>query len=125
MLEFNKFLKGDACDDIKFYAMLTFCINLIGNKLFKIVFLFETIFIFPQHYLSLEVCMIYPDSYWPSTYLYPLWACPPLCGFGAWDFLSMAIKNLKFNTLIMLHEIRESFQKSHFRDQQQKLYLAT
>ena len=28
-----------------------------------------------------------------SVYLYPSWACPPLCGLGAWDFLSMAIKN--------------------------------
>ena len=27
--------------------------------------------------------------------------------------------------LIMLHEIKESFQKSHFRDQRPKLYLVT
>ena len=76
MLEFNIFLKGDACDVTKFYAILTFCINSIGNKLLKIVFLFETTFIFPQHYLSREVCMIYPDFYWLSTYPYPSWACP-------------------------------------------------
>ena len=95
LLKFNKFLKGDASDAIKFYAMLTFCINLTDNKIFKIVFLFETTLIFPQLYLSCEVCMIYPDFYWPSAYLYPSWACPPLCGFGAWDFLSMAIKKLK------------------------------
>ena len=93
LLKFNIFLKGDACDVTKFYAMLIFCINLTGNKLFKIVFLFKTTFIFPQLYLSREVCMIYPDLYWLSTYPYPLWACPPLCGLGAWDFLSMAIKN--------------------------------
>ena len=60
-----------AWDVTKFYAMLTFCITLIGNKLFKIVFLFETTFIFPQHYLSCEVCMIYLDSYWLSAYLLP------------------------------------------------------
>ena len=60
-----------AWDVTKFYAMLTFCITLIGNKLFKIVFLFETTFIFPQHYLSREVCMIYPNSYWLSAYLLP------------------------------------------------------
>ena len=108
-----------------FMQCLLFYINSIGNKLFKIVFSFETIFIFPQLYLSHEVCMIYPDSYWPSAYLYPSWACSPLCGFDAWDFLSMAIKNLKFEMLSMLREIRESFQKSHFRDQRQKLYLAT
>ena len=58
--------------------MLTFCINLTDNKLFKIVFLFETIFIFPQLYLSREVCMIYPDFYWLSAYLYPSWGCHPL-----------------------------------------------
>ena len=125
MLKFNKFLKGDACDVTTFYAVLTFCIVSVGNELFKIVFLFETTFIFPQLYLSREVCMIYPDFHWPSAHSYPSWACPPLCGFGAWNFLSMAIKNLKFNTLIMLREIRESFQKSHFCDQRQKLYLAT
>ena len=105
--------------------MLTFCINLTDKKLFKIVFLFKTTLIFPQLYLSREVGMVYLDSYWPSTYLYPSWACPPLCGFDAWDFLSMAIKNLKFETLFMPREIGESFQKSHFRDQHQKLYLAT
>ena len=91
-MKFNNFLKGDACDVTKFFAMLTFCINSIGNQLFKIVFLFETTLIFPQHYLSCEVCMIYLDSYWLSAYLLafvdvstPLW-------LGAWDFLSMAIK---------------------------------
>ena len=125
MLEFNIILKVDACDGIKFYAVLTFCINSTDNKLFKIIFLFETTFIFPQLYLSHEVCMIYPDFYWLSTYPYPSWACPPLCGFSAWDFLSMAIKYLNFNMLIMLSEIRKSFQKLHFRDQRQKLYLAT
>ena len=51
--------------------MLTFCITSIGNKLFKIVFLFETTFIFPQHYLSREACMVYSDSYWLNAYLLP------------------------------------------------------
>ena len=78
---------------LNFMQCLLFRIISIGNKLFKIVFLFETTLIFPQLYLSHEVCMIYQDSYWLNAYLYPLWACPPLCGFGAWDFLSMAIKN--------------------------------
>ena len=48
--------------------MLTFCIHSTDNKLFKIVFLFETTLIFPQLYLSREVCMIYPDFYWLSAY---------------------------------------------------------
>ena len=100
MLEFNIFLKGDACDVTKFYAILTFCINSIGNKLFKIVFLFETTFIFPQHYLSREVCMIYPDFYWLSTYPYPSWACPPFCGLGAWDFARL--KNLFKNRIFVI-----------------------
>ena len=73
--------------------MLTFCIISIGNKLFKIVFLFETIFIFPQQSPSREVCMIYPDSYWLSTYLLPFMGVSTPLWFGAWDFLSMAIKN--------------------------------
>ena len=71
LLKFNSFLMVSAWDVTKFHAMLTFCITLIGNKLFKIIFLFETTFIFPQHYLSREVCMIYPDSYWLSAYLLP------------------------------------------------------
>ena len=91
MLKFNNFLKVGAWDVTKFYAMLTFCINLIGNKLFKIVFLFETTFIFPQHYFSREVCMIYPDCYWLSTYLLPFVGVSTLLWFGAWNFLSMAI----------------------------------
>ena len=81
----------NALDVIKFYAMLTFCINSIGNKLFKIVFLFETTFIFPQHYLSHEVCMIYLDYYWLSAYLLPFVGMSILLWFGAWNFLSMAI----------------------------------
>ena len=112
MLKFNKFLKGDACDVTKFYAVLTFCIISIGNKLFKIVFLFETILIFPQLYLSREVCMIYLDSYWSSTYPYPSWACPPLCGFGAFDFLSMVIKN--FERYLCLARLENLFKNRIF-----------
>ena len=73
--------------------MLTFCIISIGNKLFKIVLLFETIFIFPQHYHSREVCMIYPDSYWLSTYLLPFVGVSTPLWLGAWDFLSNGDKN--------------------------------
>ena len=98
-----------ACDVTKFYAMLTFCITSIGNKLFKIVFLFETIYIFPQHYLSCEVCMIYPDSYWLSAYLLrfvgvsiPLW-------FGAWNFLSMAIKISNFKRYLSCARLENVF----------------
>ena len=68
-------------DVTRFYAMLTFYINSIANELFKIIFLFETTFIFPQHSLSREVCMIYPDCYWLSAYLW----------LGPWEFLSMEI----------------------------------
>ena len=80
-----------AWDVTKFYAMLTFCIVLIGNKLFKIIFLFETTFIFPQHYLSREVCMIYLDSYWLSAYLLPFVGVSTPLWFGAWNFYLMAI----------------------------------
>ena len=91
MLKFNNFLIVSAWDVTKFYAMLTFCITLIGNKLFKIIFLFETTFIFPQHYLSREVCMIYPDSYWLSAYLLPFMGVSTPLWFGAWNFYLMAI----------------------------------
>ena len=76
--------------------MLTFCITSIGNKLFKIVFLFETSFIFPQHYLSREVCMIYPEFYWLSAYLLPFVGVSTPLWFGAWNFLSMTLKNWNF-----------------------------
>ena len=92
--------------------MLTFCINSIGNKLFKIIFLFETILIFPQLYHSREVCMIYPEFYWSIAYPYPSWACIPLCGFGAWDFLSMAIKILSFKHYFCLARLENLF-KNH------------
>ena len=74
----------DAYDVTLFYARLTFCINLNPNDLLKIIFLFETTFIFPQYLLSREVCMVYPASYWLSVISW---------GFqlGAWEFLSMAI----------------------------------
>ena len=100
-----------ACDVTKFCTIFIFCITLIGIKLFKIVFLFETIFIFPQHYLSCEVCMTYLDSYWISAYLLPFVGVFTPLWFGAWNFLSMAIKNLKFETLIKLREVGESFHK--------------
>ena len=51
--------------------LIIIIIIIIGNKLFKIVFLFETTFIFPQHYLSHEACMVYSDSYWLNAYLLP------------------------------------------------------
>ena len=73
--------------------MLTFCINSIGNKLFKIVFLFETIFIFPQHSPSGEMCMIYPASYWLSAYQLPFVGVSTPLWLGAWDFLSNGDKN--------------------------------
>ena len=76
--------------------MLTFCNTLIGNKLFKIVFLFETTFIFPQHYLSRDVCMTYPDSYWPSAYLLSFVGVSTPLWFGAWNFYLMAIISQNF-----------------------------
>ena len=91
--------------------MLTFCITSIGNKLFKIVFLFETIFIFPQHYLSREVCMIYPDFYWLNAYLLPfvgMSMSTPLW-FGAWNFLSMVIKISNFKRYLRCARLENVF----------------
>ena len=77
---------------LNFMQCLFFALYQLVTSYLKLSFYLKQL-IFPQLYLSHEVCMIYPDSYWLSAYLYPSWACPPLCGFGAWDFLSMAIKN--------------------------------
>ena len=85
-----------AQDVTRFYAMLTFCINLLVNELFKIVFLFETTFIFPQHSHSREVCMIYPDCYWLNAYLLPFMGVSTPLWLGAWNFLSNGDKNLIF-----------------------------
>ena len=81
-----------AWDVTRFCAMLTFCINLIVKELFKIVFLLETIFIFPQHSLSHEACMVYLDCYWLSAYQLPFVGVSTLLQLGAWNFLSMVIK---------------------------------
>ena len=89
--------------------MLTFCITSIGNKLFKIVFLFETIFILPQHYLSREVCMIYPDSYWLSAYLLPFVGVSTPLWFGAWNFLSIAIKISNFKRYLHCTRLENVF----------------
>ena len=93
MLKFNNILMISACDVTKFYAMLTFCITSIGDKLFQIVFLFETIFIFPQHSPSREACMIYPDFYWLNAYLLPFVGVSTPLWLDAWDFLSNGDKN--------------------------------
>ena len=93
-----------AWDVTRFYAMLTFCINLIVKELFKIVFLLETIFILPQHSLSREACMVYPDCYWLSTYQLPFMGVSTLLQLGAWNFLSMAIKIQNFKCY--LHCVR-------------------
>ena len=92
--------------------MLTFCINSIDNKLFKIVFLFETIFIFPQHSPSCEVCMIYPDSYWLNAYLLPFVGMSTPLWFGAWDFLSIAIKIEYFKRYLCCTRLKNLF-KNH------------
>ena len=44
MSKLNNILMGYAYVVTKFYAMLTFCINLITTDKFKIIFLFETTF---------------------------------------------------------------------------------
>ena len=69
---------------LNFMQSLLFCINSNPNGLFQIVFLFETTFIFPQHLLSREVCMVYLASYWLSIISRDF-------QLGAWEYLSMAI----------------------------------
>ena len=76
----------DAWNVTGFYALLTFCMSLVG------IFLLETIFIFPQHCLSCEGHMVYLDCYWLSAYQLPFMGMSTLSQLGAWIFLSMAIK---------------------------------
>ena len=89
--------------------MLTFCINLILKELFKIVFLLETFFIFPQHSLSCEACMVYPDCYWLSTYQLPFVGMFTLLQLGAWNFLSMVIKIRNFKRYLRCARMENLF----------------
>ena len=114
MQKFNNFLMVSAWDVTRFYAMLTFCINSVANELFKIVFLFETTFIFPQHFPSREICMIYPDCYWLSAYLLPFVGMSTLLWLGAWNFLSMAIKNQKFKRYLCCVSMENLFKNRIF-----------
>ena len=84
LFKVNNILKVNACDVTRFYAMLTFCKNLTDNKLFKIIFLLETTFIFPHQPSSREVCMVYSASYWLSV-------VSRVFQLGAWEFLLMVI----------------------------------
>ena len=92
LFKVSNILKVYAWDVTKFNAMLTFCMNLIGSDLFKIIFLLETTLFFSRYYLSREVCMIYPDCYWLSTYQLLFMGMSTLSQLGAWIFLSMVIK---------------------------------
>ena len=91
----------------RFYAMLTFCINLTPHELFKIVFLWETTF--PQHSPSREVCMIYPDCYWLSSYLLSFVGVSTPLWLGAWNFLSMAIKIQNFKRYLHCMRVENLF----------------
>ena len=84
LFKFSNILRVHAYSVTKFYAVLTFCINLICNDLFKIVFLLETTFIFPHQPSSREVCMVYSASYW-------LGIISRVFQLGAWEYLSMVI----------------------------------
>ena len=94
--------------------MLTFCINSIGNELFKIIFLFETIFIFPQHSPSREACMIYLDFYWLSTYLLPFMGVFTPLWFGAWDSYLMVIKISNFKCYLRCAKLENLFKNCIF-----------
>ena len=92
MLKFSNILMVGAWDVTRFYAMLTFCINLISKELFKIIFLLETIFIFPQHSLSRAASVDYPGCDWLSAYQ---WACLSLYSLVPGTFYQ---RRLKFET---------------------------
>ena len=114
MFKFSNILMVGAWDVTRFYAMLTFCINSISKELFKIVFLLETIFIFPQHSLLHEVCMIYLNCYWLSTYRLPFVGVSTLIQLGAWSFLSMAIKIRNFKHYLHCARVENLFTISIF-----------
>ena len=99
----------NAWDVTRFYAMLTFCINLIAKELFKIILLLETIFTLPQHSLSCEVCIIYLGCYWLSAYQLPLMGMSTLLQLGAWEFLSMAINIRNFKRFLHFAKMENLF----------------
>ena len=94
--------------------MLTFCINSVGNKLFKIIFLFETIFIFPQHSPLRQACIIYPDFYWLSAYLLPFVGVFTPLWFGALDSYLMVIKISNFKCYLRCTRLENLFKNRIF-----------
>ena len=86
----------NAYDVTRFYAMLTFCINLIGNDLLKIAFLFETTFIFPHQPSSCEVGMVCPYCYWLSASQVLFMGMSSFSLLGAWIFFTMALEIRNF-----------------------------
>ena len=102
-----------------FMQCLLFCINSTDHKLFKIIFLFETTFNFPQLYLSREVCMIYLDFLLAKRLSVPfVGVSTPL---WPWCLGLLIYGDPKLQYLDAIY----AFHKSHFRDQRPKLYLAT
>ena len=81
----------------RFYAVLTFCINLTVKEIFKIVFLLETTLFFSRYHPSRVACMDYPGCYWLSAYQILFVGVSILSQLGAWIFLSMVhkIRNFK------------------------------
>ena len=53
--------------------------------------------------------MIYPDCYWPSTYLLPFVGMSTLLWLGAWNFLSMAIKIRNFKCYLLCARVKNLF----------------
>ena len=53
--------------------------------------------------------MIYPDSYWLSTYLLTFMGVSTSLWFGAWNFLSMALKISNFKRYLRCARLENVF----------------
>ena len=75
------------------------------EKLLKIVFLFETTFIFPQHSFAREVCMVCPASDLLNAYQlgFPAWC---LGIFINGDFFQYFKRKLRYVNMQNLFQIR-------------------
>ena len=99
----------NAYDVTRFYAMLTFCINLIGNDLFKIVFLFETTFIFPHQPSSRDVGMVCPDCPLAKRFSGTLRGCVLLLTAWCLDIFTMALEIRNFKCYLCCASMENLF----------------
>ena len=92
-----------------FMQCLLFALIELLTSYLKSSFCEKQLLFFPQHSLSPEVCMIYPDCYWLSTYQLLIVGMSTLLQLGAWNFLSMTIKIGNFKCYLRCTRVENLF----------------